>query len=362
MKKLIMAIKLIIVGAIAQIRGDNRHMPGYWKCCFRYIRKLYAEGIDAYYHIGKAFLEARIRIHTDRLTVSADPMDPILIVVVKDDLLRMQLLFQHYRRLGVSQFVVLDNGSTDGTVEFCASQPNTRLYQVATPYDGNRKEGWVERVIRSIGVNRWYIVVDSDEMLDYPGSESHGIRELIARQNHMGNTRLYAYMLDMYSDKPLYSVECTPDSIPEEFCWFDDDTYVLDEALYGMKIPMGGPRQRMVHNKIWAGKCPVFLFEPEVNILSAHFLHPIVQISDTNLCCVLRHYKYLQQDQKIYRYRETQSSGFAYTTHEYKAINSFAKQNDQATMYTPNSKKYINSDSLISLPGLYCTFRGESRG
>ncbi len=360
MKNLVMTIKLLIVALLSKIRGKAPKIPHYGRCVFRLIRRLYAEGIDGYYHVGKAFLEVEMNVLSDNLKISSDPMNPILIVVVKDDLLRMQLIFKHYRSIGISQFVVLDNGSTDGTVDFCTSQEGTRVYHVATPYDGNRKEGWVERVIRSIGVDRWYIVVDSDEMLDYPGREQHPVQALIVRQSAMGNKRLYGYMLDMYSDKPLYSVTCTPDTIPQEFCWFDDDTYSLEEALYGMKLPMGGPRQRMTGNRMWAGKCPVFLFDDDMNILSAHFMQPIVQISKTNLCCVLRHYKYLSQDKAVYQFRESQSSGFAYTTVEYKAINEMASQNQKANMYCENSKKYKDSYSLTSLPLMYSTFQKEA--
>ena len=362
MKKFIMALKLVLVAIAARLRGGGPNTPGYWVCCLRFIRRLYAQGLDGYYHVGKAFLEVRMRILSDRLTLSDDPLNPILIVVVKDDLLRMRLLFSHYRRLGVSQFVILDNGSTDGTAAFCASQPDTRVYHVATPYEGNRKEGWVERVIRSIGVNRWYIVADSDELLDYPGSESHSVQALIQAQLALGNRRLYGYMLDMYADSTLYSVDCAPEDIPQKFCFFDVDTYVMDEALYGMRLPMGGPRQRITGCKIWAGKCPVFLFEEEMSILSAHFMQPIVQISDTSLCCVLRHYKYLRQDRSLYRYREAAASGFGYTSREYQAINEIADQNQATVMYYENSRKYRDSYSLAALPGLYCTFRRGQSG
>ena len=56
-----------------------------------------------------------------------------------DDFLR------HYRALGVDRFVVLDNGSTDGSVDLLARQPDVDLYQVPRRFLPLRKQGWINR-------------------------------------------------------------------------------------------------------------------------------------------------------------------------------------------------------------------------
>lgn len=44
--------------------------------------------------------------------------------IVKDEMFFMRSFFDHHRRIGVEQFIILDDHSTDGTREFLAAQPD----------------------------------------------------------------------------------------------------------------------------------------------------------------------------------------------------------------------------------------------
>lgn len=355
-KRCILGLKLTAAALLDRHRHRDIPLREYLHMYAKIMRTLHASGIEDVYHQGKAMLDADVVLKSDRLTVSDDPADPILVVVVKDDLLRMQLLFDHYRRIGVHQFIVMDNCSTDGTLEYAMGQSDTRVYQVRTRYFTTAKEGWVEYAMRRAGVNRWFLVVDSDEMLDYPGSESHPVQELIAAQARLGNTRLNGYMLDMLSDQPLYAVTCNPLEIPTAFRWFSCDNYQIKHALYGMNIITGGPRQKLVTNKVWAGKCPLFYFSDEMTNLNAHFQYPFVHITHTNLCVVLRHYKFLATDKKTYQKRATQESGFGSTAEIYAQINSSAAADSPVSLLDEACREYQTSYSLTALPLLYVTF------
>lgn len=96
---------------------------------------------------------------------------PILICVVKNEKVRMEKLFQHYRNLGIFQFAIIDNNSTDGTLELCKKQKDVNLFSVKNEYSSAKRVGWINQILSKYGKNRWYLVVDADELIDYVDSE-----------------------------------------------------------------------------------------------------------------------------------------------------------------------------------------------
>ena len=107
---------------------------------------------------------------------------PVLICVVKNERERMIRFFEHYEKIGVSQFVIIDNDSADGTIDICMTRENVNLYSVQHEYSSARRVAWINQVLDLYGVNRWYLVVDADELIDYVGSERYTINELISEK------------------------------------------------------------------------------------------------------------------------------------------------------------------------------------
>ena len=122
--------------------------------------------------VAEAFATSDIQIIKD-LEVKKD--DIIGICVTKNDLIKIKEFILHHRTLGINKFVILDNDSTDGSVEWLKEQKDVILMQTKTPYTTNRREGWINRIIAHYGANRWYFVADSDELLDYNDSEKKTI-------------------------------------------------------------------------------------------------------------------------------------------------------------------------------------------
>ena len=115
-----------------------------------------------------------------------DRRDVILVTTVKNDLDRIQLLLEYYRKMGIKFFLILDNGSTDGTLEFLREQRDVNLFSCNEEYETYRKEGWVNRLIASVGFGHWYLIVDSDELFDYIGREEHNIYQLVVKMVKYG--------------------------------------------------------------------------------------------------------------------------------------------------------------------------------
>ena len=91
----------------------------------------------------------------------------ILICLVKNDLERIKEFYNHYMKLGVKNFVFIDNDSTDGTYEFLCEHSNVSVFQISEQYSTVRRQAWISKVMAYYGYNHWFLIVDSDEFLVY---------------------------------------------------------------------------------------------------------------------------------------------------------------------------------------------------
>ncbi len=111
-------------------------------------------------------------------TANVDEKSPILVCLVKNELRRMKRFFEHYRKIGIERFAIIDNDSDDGTREFCLAQKDADVFFIKQPFTSPQHVSWVNKILCHYGYNRWYLSVDSDELLDYIDSENKGIRDV----------------------------------------------------------------------------------------------------------------------------------------------------------------------------------------
>lgn len=322
----------------------------YIKCLKTDIRK------DLVYAQLKAFLKTSFNLISDNLSPSEDRLNPIVFAVVRNELNRMKVFFEHYRKLGVNQFVILDNGSTDGTLEFLSEQEGTKVYQILEPFQTQKKESWIEKLLIMNGLNRWCIVVDSDELLDYPGSENHSLKEMIQKSDELGHKRIWGFMLDMYAKEPLFSQNETEIPFTSYLRYFDRSSYLLNNTSNPRSTRLydeiyGGPRFRMFKKGMTLSKQAIFYFENDLLYRSCHFMYPLIKWGDVPCWFVLRHYKFIPSDKAEYQ-RRIREKCFYNNSIEYKNIMDQINSNQEISMYFEGSQKYVDSTSLLCLPYL----------
>lgn len=195
----------------------------------------------------------RIRANAAQLvprTVRAQALDDawcVLVCCVRNEMARMPAFLDHYRRLGVAHFLVVDNQSTDGLAEYLAAQPDCSHWLADGSYKAsNFGMDWCNHLLDRHGNGKWCVTVDPDEFLVYPHCEQRSLRSLTDRMDAIGQPSLYTVLVDAYGESALSRTTLTPDSNPFDVCpWFDrfNLTQRYSEDTGGFWV-QGGVRMR----------------------------------------------------------------------------------------------------------------------
>lgn len=123
----------------------------------------------------------------------------VVFSAARDEYLRLPAFLDHHRRMGVRVFVMIDNGSTDGTYEFLLAQPDVILYRTDDDYvNAGLGMRWINHLIEDLETSNWCLFLDADELLVFPDFERLGITHLLDYLNRKGHTAVGSYMLDMH--------------------------------------------------------------------------------------------------------------------------------------------------------------------
>lgn len=293
------------------------------------------------------FANSKIEIVRKREAPSAK--SPIVVLCVKNDRERLQMLVEHYRQLGVERFAFLDNMSTDGTWEWLLEQQDIDLYRCREKYQTMVKEGWINRLVSHYGLDRWYIVTDSDELIVYDGMEEHLLSDVIRFAEEKGIKRFKGLTLDAYSKGRLFGKTA---NIREDYRFIDRDSYEEKEGKAGSQRFhrfIGGPRYRLMQSQITLSKYPLVYFEKGTVSDSAHYQFPHELLANTACYFGILHYKFIDKDLAEYEKRARKNSGFSTGGAIYRQYMKFVKnQNDNGFMYE-GSMDFQHSSVLRSI-------------
>lgn len=173
--------------------------------------------------------------------------DILCLSTMRNEMARLPHFLAHHRRLGVAQFLIVDNASTDGTRDYLATQPDVSLWTTAASYRLSRfGVDWLTWLQMRHAHGHWCLTLDADEVLIYPYWETRDLRALTGWLDQTGREMLPAMMLDLYPRGPLSAQLMAPEDNPfAHLCWFDRGNYSIrrQEPLGNLWI-QGGARAR----------------------------------------------------------------------------------------------------------------------
>lgn len=192
----------------------------------------------------------RSRHQLTRLADRTDQISPGAILcfsTMRNEITRLPWFLKHYRRLGIDHFLVVDNGSDDGTVAYLLNQPDVSVWQTKDSYRQSRfGVDWLTWLQIRYGHGHWCLTADADELLIYAHHEARGLRDLSAWLDTQGQQAFGALLLDLYPKGPLAGQSYAPGQDPTEvLSWFDPGPYRAQrqEPLGNLWV-QGGVRER----------------------------------------------------------------------------------------------------------------------
>jgi hypothetical protein len=152
-----------------------------------------------------------------------------LVFITHNDMAILPFFLKHYRQLGVTRFICVDDVSKDGTREFLKAQPDVDLWTSPIRYsEARRGRRWREALFARYG---------------YDQCETQGLAALMRFMDDRGCKRFAAPMIDMYPGPGSAQPEAGTDA-PWVFSnCFDGSGYDCHLDKRGIRM-RGGPRRR----------------------------------------------------------------------------------------------------------------------
>ncbi|RME17143.1 MAG: glycosyltransferase family 2 protein [Alphaproteobacteria bacterium] len=197
---------------------------------------------------ARAFLKRRELLSIVDRTATIRPDDLLVLSTLRNERVRLPYFLRYYRGLGVNHFLIVDNGSDDGSAAWLAEQPDVSLWSTKASYKRARfGVDWLNWLARKHAHGHWALTVDPDEFFIYPFCDTRPLRALTDWLDASSIRSFGAMLLDMYPKGPIDKVPYREGQDPFEIaCWFDSGNYTIQRnPKFGNLWIQGGPRARV---------------------------------------------------------------------------------------------------------------------
>ena len=304
--------------------------------------------------------------------------------LVKNGGFYIKAFLEHYFQMGFKHVVILDNGSSDDTVQIANSFPNVSVF--TTQIDVSRHQSNLKRHIARRAVqNGWCLDVDIDEFFEYPYSDRVPLDGFLAYLNEKGFTAVVTQMLDMFSDRPLsHMLRTQQEDIKNVYRYFS--LAAIDRIAYSraeltcrfakrnrlssseIEILFGGIRKTLYGLSCLLTKHSLFRRHESIDLFP--HVHFVDNASLADVTCALLHYKMTSNAFDLAKQNE---SAFATNSKGYNDFIETLVNNRDAYLIDETSQVFRDANQLVELGFLhagtdYNTFarsvnvRGKQRG
>lgn len=280
--------------------------------------------------------------------------DILLFSTLRNERIRLPYFLRYYRDLGINHFLIVDNGSDDGSREFLAEQSDVSLWSAEAGYKRARfGVDWLNWLQMRYGHRHWTLVVDPDEFFVYPFCDTRSIRALTDWLDASSIRSFGAMLLDMYPKGQIDAQPYREGQDPMEIaCWFDSGNYTIKRnPTFGNLWIQGGPRARMFfpdrpERAPALNKIPLVKWHRDYTYVSStHMLLPrglnlvYDEWGGEKASGCLLHAKFLHTFVDKSAEELTRRQHYA-NSHEYRAYDAGLKENPD--LWCKWSEKYIN--------------------
>jgi hypothetical protein len=298
--------------------------------------------------------------YIDGKTVLSHKKNELTVVcLVKNGMEHLDTFLNHYQELGVKHFLFIDNGSTDGTVDFLKNRNNITLYWTTLPHKHYESE--IRRtIIENLCSNSWCLCVDIDELFDYPYSNKVALAHFLEYLNQYQYTAVISYMLDMFPRELAASNPDDPGALVRNNCYYDisdikkDNYYNHNNSLCNynrladkaMPYYYGGIRHKYFGkkaSKYLLIKHPLMFIDQKIEpVTDPHFCNK-AYVADVS--CLLKHYKFTNSFKERLNKIMNDYGYFGMLEHQeyYKIL----KEQENVNFYSTSAKKLEDINDLL---------------
>ncbi len=293
-------------------------------------------------------------IHGPRKILGSEN-DVLLFFHVKNGELFIKAFLDYHFSLGVRHAIMLDNQSTDKTVEIAKGYTNVTIFSNNIDKMGYREVHFENFLINKMCKKRWCLNVDIDELFDYPGSDKIPLNEFIRYLNKYRYTTVVGYMLDLFPEYDLNSSQIKSIDIKSDFCFYDIS--LVNKLGYQNSEPLnnrveniisnpriyhytGGIRKKVFDVNPGLTKHPLTFQDGSVRRINCHY---VTNAKCADVSTVLYHYKFAEIYEKSKLYIQTSFGSIS----EYKKYCKTFEQTHKLVIKTENTKKLESVNDLI---------------
>lgn len=277
--------------------------------------------------------------------------DVPLIFLCHNNLDLLPSYLSHYRSLGVTRFICLDDQSTDGSREWLVQQADVDLWRSSVRYrEARRGRVWREKLFEKYGRGRWYLNLDADEFLIYQDCDARPLKELVASLQSRGITRLAAPMIDFYGPPTVEGASSivgdeTPPWVQAPFFDCAGYTISLKKRSLGMR---GGIRAERFGGEVELMKYPLLFWGDRCGYPSS--IHQPTPFEDNfvPLYGVLMHFKFFADYRTKFEQAVLDKQYFD-DAREYKRIIDVLDHDGGINFATDHTRKFVGANQLMKL-------------
>ena len=287
-------------------------------------------------------------------TGAIGPGDVLVFVCLRNERVRLPYFLEYYRRQGAAHFLIVDNGSDDGSDAYLAAEDDVSLWRTGESYRRSRfGMDWINALLARHGHGHWCLTVDVDEFFVFPFCDTRPLAALTDWLDGNGIRSFSAMLLDMYPKGEIEAVPYAEGQDPFEIaCWFDAANYTIsrNDEYFNLWI-QGGPRARAFfadrpEQAPSLNKIPLVKWQrPYVYVHSTHMLLPRgLNMTDEErggekACGALLHAKFLPMLRDKAEEEMRRREHFA-QSREYRAYHE--RMRGGLDLWTDWSERYIN--------------------
>lgn len=186
-----------------------------------------------------------------------------LISVLRDEELLLPYFIDYYKNIGIDQFILIENNSTDRSVEYIKSRKdcNIILFSTQSSYKENLfGTKWVNYILDMYCKNKWCIVVDIDELIKI--EYENNLINFVNKLEKYNYNLVYCLLLDMYP-KCINNEYLKGSNFLEHSNYYDKyiEENIEIEYLHNKSLLIkGGVRKRLFNLNCSISKIPIFKY------------------------------------------------------------------------------------------------------